>query len=235
MIIKLKPQWLLKTTGCGEPLLVSENFKHVEPLERQAFLERLATGIDVADLDDDEMELVEGYNTRGLLAIDAHPSMAGWELHGQAWANVQEQLKHVTYNYIDLTKNGVGKLVADGLEENGMFPADDAKLTLVFADSYLDLPDLGDKTYLPVICNRMRLWLGPMSFPWTKLNVREFVRLNESYMDKANYNLPQAFHNLQVAWLTTALLQAVALSHSRYVGSFVELNMLKMKTVICPF
>jgi hypothetical protein len=235
MIIKLKPQWLLKSTGVGEALLVSENVKHVEPLDRQKFLDRLVVGIDVTDLDDDEMELLEAYNARGFLAFDPHPSMAGWELHGAAWADVQEQLKHVTYNFIDLTKNSVGQLVADGLEENGMYPADDAKLTLVFADSYLDLPDMPGKTYLPVICNRMRLWLGPMCFPWTKLNVRTFVRLNESYLDTANYSLPLAFHNLQVAWLITALLQLVALNHSRYVGSFVELNMLKMKTVIHPF
>lgn len=232
-MISLKPQWSLRNLSNGRWSLTSENY-HQEVLpEYSAILQKLVTGVEPSTLTDPEFDQLEYLTEQGFLNVDTHPDAAAWELCGANFHSVQEQLKHVTFWIVDNTPNSVGTslrqtLLASGLREQEVNP----RLTLAVSDSYQTLPNVSGNM-LPIVCNRMRVTVGPMVFPWG-IHVRDSVLASENYLPQPGYSLPPAFDQLQRSWLAVAVLQFVGINRLKYVNHFVEYNMAQQEFKLWP-
>lgn len=237
MQLLLKPQWTF-FPGSPEGTLVDEHVRHPIKESLAPLITRLIGGVDAATLSDTEMQQLEFLNSKGFIAVTNDWIAPAWELSGAHYSTVLEQFQHVTVTVIDRTHNAVGAAVAANLRAAGLTyvntPAE-ARLTFVISDSYLDLPDL-DSTWIPVICNRMRTWIGPMQYPWKRASVSEIVKsTNGLYVDKVRYRLPSYYDELQRAWITAALLQLVGLTRLKYAHVMTEHNMTLLRTHDHPY
>lgn len=222
-MLTLKPQWSFRSLPGGRWALTSENF-HQEVLpEYAAILQKLVVGVEPDTLTDAEFDQIEYLTERGFLNVEVHPDAPAWELSGLNFHSVQEQLQHVSFRIIDLTKNGVGASVRELLLASGMREAENARLTIAVASSYLDLPNI-EGNVLPVVCNRLRVTVGPMQFPWTP-SVADSVRSSEHYLHEVRYTLPAALDQLQRAWIASAVLTFIGGQKLKFVTSFVEFNL----------
>jgi hypothetical protein len=232
-MLKLKPQWSLRELSGGRWSLTSENY-HQEVLpEYAAILQKLVQSVEADTLTDAEFDQLEYLTARGFLNVDNHPDAPAWELCGANFHSVQEQIKHVTFWVVDTTPNGVGAtirgtLLASGLQEQEIDP----RLTIAVSDSFQTLPNVKGNM-LPVVCNRMRVTVGPMVFPWGT-HVRDHVLASDHYMPQPGYKLPHAFDQLQRGWLAVAILQFVGTNKLRYVNHFVEYNMAQQEFKLWP-
>lgn len=221
--LTLKPQWSFRSVAGGHAL-TSELVHHPIAPEYAAILQALVQGVDPDTLNDEDFTRIEDLNARGFLNVDTQPDAPAWELCGANFNSVQEQFKHVTFKILDLTANTVGASVRELLLQSGMIEnTEKPAITLVFTDSYQKLPTC-EGTVLPIVCNRMRVSLGPLMFPWTP-SVRESVLKSESYLPEPRYSLPAVFDALQRTWIATQIVQFVAQSKLRFVRRFVEYNM----------
>ena len=215
-------------------MLIDEHQYVIELPERAVILQRLVDGINEATLSDDEFDQIEYLNDKGYLSIIDSEDAPAWELVGVQHSTLQNQQKHLTFSIVDSTVNNVGADIANRLESFGFSrDDDDSKLIIAFADSYLKLPEGISKPILPVICNRMKLWLGPIQFPWSA-NIVDKIKQNEAYMVEPRYVLPKVFDELQRAWVAAALSQMFTRSQLRYVGCYYEYNMTVMRSRIIP-
>jgi hypothetical protein len=233
-MITLKPQWSLRKLPDGRWTLTSENY-HQEVLpEYAAILQKLVQGVEPNTLTDAEFDQLEYLTDRGFLSVDTNPDAPAWELSGANFHSVQEQFKHVTFSIVDQTTNGVGESLRQALLSAGMKEAtdSDSRITFAVSDSYLTLPNVRGNM-LPIVCNRMRVSVGPMVFPWG-VHVRDEVAKHEHYLPKPGYVLPQAFDALQRAWIAVAVLQFIGTHKLRYVGHFVEYDMAQQEFKLWP-
>lgn len=233
-MITLKPQWSLRKLPDGRWALTSENY-HQEVLpEYAAILQKLVQGVEPDTLSDAEFDQLKYLTDRGFLNVDTNPDAPAWELSGANFHSVQEQFKHVTFSIVDQTTNGVGESLRQALLTAGMKEATDGnpRITFAVSDSYLTLPNIKGNV-LPIVCNRMRVTVGPMVFPWT-VNIRDEVAKHEHYLPTPGYVLPPAFDALQRAWLAVAVLQFIGTNKLRYVGHFVEYNMAQQEFKLWP-
>ena len=233
-MITLRPQWILRQSSPAGKWTLTSDDAHLEVTPAQGLLlQKLTAGAEVQDLTDDEFGVLEDLSNRGFLTAEAHPDAPAWELSGANFHSVTEQFKHNTFNLIDLTNNRVGTdtslvLTRSGMIEDPVKP----RLTIVVVDSFQKIPNLPGNV-LPVVCNRMRVTIGPMVFPWSP-SLGERVLKSEHYLPEPNYILPYAFDLLQRAWIAASILQFVGSSRLRYVGNFVEYNMGKQEFNIWP-
>lgn len=223
--LQLKPQWVLRQFPDGRWTLTTENNHQEVTAEYAAILQKLVEGVDPDTLTDAEFQLTETLSERGFLNVDNHPHAPAWELCGANFHSVQEQLKHTTFKIEDSTSNGVGEsirelLVASGMVEDNAAP----RLVLAISDSYQELPDIGARNVLPIVCNRMRVTVGPLQFPWSP-SVRDATQKAEHYLPKPNYVLPPAFDALQRAWIAAYVLQFIGQTRLTVSRKFVEFNM----------
>jgi hypothetical protein len=231
-MIKLKPQFTLRVTPGGKPCLTSESYHlEIDPA-RVPLLRKLVDGIDPELISDHDMAELISLNSQGFLSIIDHPDAPIWELSPGSFQTVHEQFSHVTFRIVDKTYNKVGDSVREHLLSSGLKEAENAQLVLALVDSALDLPDV-EGNMLPLVCNRSRITVGPMCFPWRK-NFRELIKYSETYLPTVNYKLPAVFDSLQRAWLSVAVLQFVGLNRLRYVSNCVEYNMTKQEFKIWP-
>ena len=110
------------------------------------------------------------------------------------------------------------------------------RICLVFVDSYEDIRNLPTTTVtqLPVLCNRMRLWIGPLQFQWTRPRLYEQVAGNDAYIDRLNYVLEERYDQLQRAVLAALIPQIVGTIKLEYVRCMVEYNMMALRSRIWP-
>lgn len=240
MTMKLKPQWALKLTETG-PLLLSENLQHPHGQAFTPLLQKLEAGVDPSTLTDEEFEQVELLNASGFLDTGDSGHAFVWELAGYADATVQDQLSNVHISLHDLSKNGVGASLLDSLIDQGLQVhlhdpdyTGITALTIVFADSYLDLPDDMPGTWLPIIVNRLKIWSGPMQFPETVVKVKTRIQANIAYLERPRYDLPLFYLELQRAYLQVVIPQILGMSRLEYVNHFIEFNMMKCTTAVYP-
>jgi hypothetical protein len=104
---------------------------------------------------------------------------------------------------------------------------------LLLADSFLELPDSLGAPALPIVCNRLRISLGPLVLPWHR-HVRDVTTGSEHYMASTAYSLPEAYDDLQKSWLATRVLKFVACSQLRFVNNIIEYNMITQETKTWP-
>lgn len=225
-MIKLKPQWVLRHLSGDRWFLTSEKNHQVAPPDYVNLLQRIVQGVTLDDLDDEEFDKLTYLVENGFITTDPdhHPDAPAWELSGANFHSVQQQLKHVTFKILDSTNNKVGESIRQALLGSGMaevWPS--PRITIVVTDSYRTLPDTTG-VMLPVVCNRMRVSVGPLVFPWGQ-NIRDRVTTTESYLPHPGYTLPQAFDQLQRGWLSVAIIQFIATTRLRYVDHFVEYDM----------
>lgn len=236
----LKPQWVFALGQDGACTLTSEAHHQAFTSDYTAVLQKLVQGIDTDALDDAEFTLVELLNEGGFLTVNPHPHAPIWELCGANFQSIQEQFKHLKINLVDMTENKVGTDVFALMTEM-LGPQSDiaaGHVTLVFADSYQKLVKAEhvapSGSTIPVICNRMRLTIGPVLFPWSR-DIGEETRNNVAYMSEPSYQLPEAFQTLQRGWAAVSLLQFLGQYKTRYVNGFVELDMTKLTQKTWPY
>jgi len=222
MKIKLKPQWLFRTTP--EVSLTSETMYHPRTPDEAHLLRRLVEGIDPSEVQKDILPQIETLNNQGFLTFVDHPYFASYELHGYGFKHVQEQLKHLTFSITGSSKWATEEYLRKVLVESGMTEAENPKLKILVADSFLALAD-SDTPAMPVVVGRARISLGPLVLPW-KAHVRDLTAMNEKYMSTVNYDFPRAFIDLGNAWVATSIIQFAMTSHTRYVNHISEYNML---------
>lgn len=232
-MIYLKPQWALREHADGHWTLTSENSHQPIRSDYVPVLQRLAAGVDPATLDDEQFDQTVYLNEQGFVCNDKSADAPAWELCGAHWHSVQEQLKHNTFAVYDTTSNGVGSTLRTTLIAAGMQEClDTPRLTIAVGSSFQTLPAHSGNV-LPVICNRMRITVGPMVFPWSP-SISETVLASERYMPEPAYTLPPAFDALQRAWIGVAVLQFVGMNKLRYVDNFVEYNMGSQEHKVWP-
>lgn len=230
-MITLKPQWALRQLLDGSWALTSENYHQQISQDYVEVLKKAETGIDPDSLSDAEFDQLNYLVDRGYLNMAVNDVAPAWELSGAVFHSVQEQFKHTVFAVVDNTDNKVGESITNALLEaglkQGLATDADTKLVISVSDSYLTVERVKDKTVLPVVCNRMRVSLGPMVFPWSDKQVDELVRPHEHYLPKPNYKLPKAFEDLQRAWINVSILQMIGQTKLRYVDNFIEFDMSK--------
>lgn len=223
--LSLKPQWALRCLPGDRWTLTTENNHQEVTAEYAAILQKLVDGVDPDTLTDAEFQLTELLSERGFLNVDNQPYAPAWELCGANFHSVQEQFKHTTFKIEDQTENRVGDTIRELLLASGMIEDTTApRLVLAVTDSYQTLPDVGNRNVLPIVCNRMRVTVGPMQFPWSP-SVRDATQKSEHYLPKPNYPLPPAFDALQRGWIASYVLQFVGQTRLPVVRKFVEFNM----------
>lgn len=222
MKIKLRPQWSLLDLG-SKHSFVSETHSYDIEAEYLPIAKRLVEGIETSDLSDAEFDEVETLTARGVLTFVDHEDAPFWELARADFYTVSSQLKHVTFNVIDLTPNGVGEEIREILLSSGLVLAETPKLNIVVADSYHDIGEYNGPT-LPIVCNRMRLQFGPIVFPWGT-NVRDVINENSLYLPRPNYKLPVVYDKLQRAWLAMMVIRLIALNRYGCYKNIVEYNL----------
>lgn len=228
-MIKLKPQIFLKLID-ESPTLIDEHQYVTERQEHAALLQRLVDGVDEDTLTDEEFEQIEYLNNKGYLSIIDDPEAPAWELVGVPYSTLINQRKHLSFSVDDKTSNGLGEDVGQRLVRFGFARDEESpRLILAFSDTYLNLPEETSKTpFLPIVCNRMKLWLGPIQFEWSSSVIKK-VKSNSLYIDNSRYKLPAVYDELQRAWIAGALSQMIARSQLRYVGCLYEYDMTRMR------
>lgn len=231
-MILLKRHFYLKITESG-PLLINEHTQVLEKSEYAEILKRLVVGIDPSSITDFEFLQIEYLNERGYLGISDHPDAAAWELSGAFISTVVEQSKHLDFSISDFTYNQVGFEVGQILKTCGFLESKTPKLKIVFADSYFSLPEIEETPFLPIICNKMKIFTGPIQFNWSE-NLALKVVKNKSYVPQARYVLPKLFDNFQRSWIATNLGRMIVLSNLDYIGCMQEFNMTSMVSKLIP-
>jgi len=226
MKIKLKPQWLFRTSP--EVSLTSETMYHPRNSDEASLLQRLVEGIDLSDMQEDILPQIEALTNEGFLTFVDHPYLAAYELHVQNFKYVQEQLKHLTFSITGSSKWATEEYLHRVLIEGGMIEDKNPKLRILIADSFLELAD-SDTPAMPVVVGRARISLGPLILPW-KAHIRDLTKMNEKYMPAANYSFPRAFIDLGNAWVATNIIQFAIISHMKYVNHIFEYDMLTQET-----
>lgn len=239
-MIKLKPQWSLRQLANGQWALNSEDafITDITP-DQVNILRKAEIGISqdslVDDITDEEFTHLETFINRGFINQgEVGADAPFWELAGAYYHSVKEQQKHLSVSCFDMTSNQVGSQVMDLLERSGVQTRTGRKnVTLVFVDSMNDIPSSIAGVVMPVVCNRVRVTVGPLLFPWSYSDTKT-LKPNEAYMDRANYELPAAAQALQVAWVANNILQYLNANRLRFVRHIAELNMAKMEVALWP-
>lgn len=224
-MITLKPQLSLRQHPDGNLSLTSENFNQAVLPENSALLQKLVHGVEPDTLSDTEFDQLIYLADCGFLNTSTDLNAPAWELSGANFHDVQKQFKHITFTVIDQTINGVGESLRRSLLTAGLKEAtnNSPRITFAVSDSYLTLPNVRGNM-MPIVCNRMRITVGPMVFPWGS-HVRDEVAKHKHYLPKPGYELPPVFDALQRAWINVAVLQFIGMNKLRYAGHFVEYNM----------
>lgn len=239
-MIKLKPQWRLRKSEDERWSLVSEGSTLVSVTPEQAsILQKAAVGISpeafVNEITDAEFAHLGSFINRGFIDQNESGKDAPfWELGGAYYHSVKEQQKHLTVSVRDLTRNSLGAEVLDLLVQSGIRTEGGRQsITLLFVDSMTDIPEDLAGVVLPIVCNRVKVTVGPFMFPWSYRDQKRPVP-SESYAGTAAYELPVVAHALQVAWVANNVFQYVSANRLRFIRHMSELNLAKLEVSLWP-
>lgn len=231
--LKLKPQFNISIHE-NRLYLFDENKTTEEPIELAELFKKLEVGIDVDSVSDSDFEKIQTLTERGYISLSDSDSAAIWELCGVPITTVEQQLAHFKVSIIDRTCNNVGQSVKDDLMTAGVKVVEsDATLCLLFVDSYFQIQETDPKPYLPIVCNRLKLWLGPVQHEWTS-SIVESVKKNHLYADEIKYKLPLTFDLLQRSWLSSAILSMIVRSELRTTSALYMYNMKNFSIGVFP-
>lgn len=233
-MITLKPQWRLRELIPDRWSLTSEDAHFPVSLVQGTVLQKLVSGVDIADLTDDEFKIVQHFSDRGFLDQSHNKDAPFWELSGVNYHSLQEQLRHVKVAIIDLTPNSVGDSVLDTLIKSDVLivTPEEATVTLMFADTFHELIE-SPGTVLPIICNRVKITMGPLIFEWGP-HIKDQVAQSQTFMQSVDYTLPLAADLLQRAWISVQVLNFVGATRLKFAGHFVEYNLAKQEFNLWP-
>lgn len=233
-LVYLRPQWHYHAESGGTGSLVSETMHHPSfSAEHSDILNRLSTGLEVDDLNEDQFKILRDFINRGFVALDASNESTHWELSGIIPQTVEEQLKQNTFSWWSNVSEQSSNTLKSMLLKGGMIEElNDPRISILVADSFCSVPDSALPA-IPVILDRVRVSIGPMIFPW-RTNVRDIVSRNPAYMKEIKYEVPEPFSTLGANWAAAAILQFIAGSKILYVNNTVEFNVMTMEQKIWP-
>lgn len=229
----IKPQYLLRKHLGDYWTLTSENKHEVLDQTTAEFMTRIEKGLDIADLNENEMPLLSRVNDLGYVEIrdaESVPPLTAqpfWELVGYKWQTLTAQNHHLTYNLLcdtDLLDvlNRVKGLVAPTIGE----PSADCRLVVFITDSLKRARVINNRPTLILVANRLNISAGPVLFPWSSSGTLSRLQGGLEYVDAVQYKLTVDLVAMQDAWLASVIIKTVLALDLKFVGHKNNYNLL---------
>lgn len=227
----IKPQYQLRKHLGDYWTLTSEVSHEVLDHATAEFLERLAHGLDLADVVEIDMPVLSRVNDLGYveirdldtaLTVSAKPF---WELVGYKWQAMTAQKNYLSYSITaDVGCHESAQSITELIKNMVGEPTQSGKVNLFITDSAKKIHATSVPT-LVIIINRLLVSVGPMVYPWTSQETIDELQGGLSYMAIVGYTLTPDLVAMQNAWIAASVIKTLSNVDLSFIGKRITFNL----------